>query len=91
MIDLRAPVTEIESNSYILGGEVVFKGTRLPVMHIGKAYVVAGVPMDVILEDYPYLGSHDVLAAAFFCASSEVLQDIMLENGCIDVEKWATP
>jgi uncharacterized protein (DUF433 family) len=48
----------------ILAGEPVFRGSRLSVRHVG---VLAGrESIAIILEDYPYLTSDDVLFAAWY-------------------------
>jgi uncharacterized protein (DUF433 family) len=49
----------------VLGGEPVFKGTRLSVRHIG-GMVRAGVPELEICGDYPQLSSEDIAFAALF-------------------------
>ena len=58
-------LTRIEEKDDILGGNAVFKGTRLPVMHIGKM-ALDGEPIEAITEDYPYLNEDDVSFAKLY-------------------------
>jgi len=55
----------IEEKSLVLGGEAVFKGTRLPVVHIGKSYE-RGETLEHLLEDYPYLTESDIEFARMY-------------------------
>lgn len=48
-----------ERRDDVLGGQRVFAGTRLSVLHVGKM-AVRGVSMQDILDDYPYLSAGDV-------------------------------
>jgi uncharacterized protein (DUF433 family) len=65
-VDLYARgLSRIEENDGILGGEAVFKNTRLPVRHIGKMSV-GGEPINEILLDYPYLREDDVTFARLY-------------------------
>jgi uncharacterized protein (DUF433 family) len=59
----RRGLGSIESRPDVLGGEPVFRGTRLSVRHIG-GMVLAGVPESEIRADYPRLSSDDVAFAA---------------------------
>lgn len=52
----------------ILGGEPVFKGTRLAVRHIGGMHL-RGESVEAILDDYPYLSAEDVAFAAMYAES----------------------
>jgi uncharacterized protein (DUF433 family) len=58
-------LSRIEERKDILGGEAVFKGSRLPVSHIGKMYE-RGESIENILEDYPYLTSDDIRFARLY-------------------------
>jgi uncharacterized protein (DUF433 family) len=49
----------------LVGGEPVFKGTRIPVRHIGLL-ARKDVPLVEILEDYPALDENDVAFARLF-------------------------
>jgi len=49
----------------LVGGESVFKGTRVPVRHVGLL-ARKGVPVAEILEDYPALDEDDVAFARLF-------------------------
>lgn len=62
----RRGLGHVESRPDVLGGEPVFKGTRLSVRHIG-GMVLAGVPEAEICADYPQLSSDDIAFAAL-CA-----------------------
>jgi hypothetical protein len=42
-----------------MGGELVFKGTRISVGHVG-ALAARAIPVEEILEDYPRLSRDDV-------------------------------
>jgi uncharacterized protein (DUF433 family) len=55
----------IEERPTVVGGEAVFKNTRLPVLHVGKMYD-RGESLENILEDYPYLGEDDVKFARLY-------------------------
>lgn len=55
----------IEEREDTLGGEAVFKGSRLSVNHVGKM-VENGEPISNILEDYPYLNEDDVRFAHLY-------------------------
>lgn len=55
----------VTSDPAILGGEPVFRGTRLSVRHIG-AIAERGERLANILEDYPYLSRRDVEFARLF-------------------------
>ena len=55
----------IEEKADILGGEAVFKGSRLSVLHIGKM-VESGEKAENILEDYPNLNDDDIRFAALY-------------------------
>jgi uncharacterized protein (DUF433 family) len=61
----RRGLARIESRRDVLGGEPVFKGTRLSVRHIG-GMVANGVPMEEIREDYPDLSEDDVAFATLY-------------------------
>jgi uncharacterized protein (DUF433 family) len=58
-------LARIEEKDDVLGGEAVFKDSRLPVRHVGKM-VAGGEPISDILEDYPYLTERDVLFAELY-------------------------
>lgn len=55
----------IEEREDTLGGEAVFKDSRLSVNHVGKM-VENGEPITNILEDYPYLNEDDVRFAHLY-------------------------
>ena len=54
-----------EERDDILGGEAVFRDTRLSVAHVGKM-VESGERVSNILEDYPYLNEDDVRFAHLY-------------------------
>jgi uncharacterized protein (DUF433 family) len=58
----RALRRRITSNPETMGGEPVFKGTRISVAHVG-ALASRGRPLQEILEDYPRLSADDVRLA----------------------------
>ena len=65
-VDLYADgLTRIEEREGVLGGEAVFKGTRLSVRHVGKMYY-DGEAIGNILEDYSYLRENDVRFSELF-------------------------
>jgi uncharacterized protein (DUF433 family) len=65
-VDLYAAgLSRIEEKERVLGGEAIFKGTRLPVRHVGKMFE-SGEPLVNILEDYPYLSENDVKFAQLY-------------------------
>ncbi|HJU18125.1 MAG TPA: DUF433 domain-containing protein [Stellaceae bacterium] len=61
----RRGLGRVESRPDVLGGEPVFKGTRLSVRHIG-GMILAGVPKSEIRADYPQLSLDDIAFAALF-------------------------
>lgn len=58
-------LSRVEEKEDVLGGEAVFTGTRLSVLHIGKM-VEGGEPIENILEDYPYLNEDDIKFASLY-------------------------
>jgi uncharacterized protein (DUF433 family) len=65
-VDLYAEgLARIEEKDGVLGGEPVFRGTRLSVRHVGKMYY-DGEAIENIIEDYPYLHENDVKFAELF-------------------------
>jgi uncharacterized protein (DUF433 family) len=58
---------KVLTDASILAGEPVFRGSRLSVRHIGQ--LAARESIDVILEDYPYLTSEDVLFAGRYAVA----------------------
>lgn len=53
----------VVSSLDVLGGEPVFKGTRIPLAHIAGLFA-KNVPLDEIREDYPALSQRDLDYAA---------------------------
>jgi uncharacterized protein (DUF433 family) len=53
----------IVSDPSVLGGEPVFKGTRIPLAHV-SALIAKRVPLREIAEDYPALSLADIAFAA---------------------------
>jgi len=53
----------IVSDPNVLGGEPVFRGTRVPLAHVA-AMIARGVDATEILEDYPALSERDLAYAA---------------------------
>ena len=63
----RRGLRRIESRRDVLGGEPVFRGTRLAVRHIG-GMALGGVPSEEIRADYPELSDDDIAFAAIFAS-----------------------
>jgi uncharacterized protein (DUF433 family) len=65
-VDLYADgLTRIEEKEGVLGGDAVFRDTRLSVAHIGKMYD-KGESAESILSDYPYLRESDIKFARLY-------------------------
>lgn len=60
----------IVSNPDVLGGEPVFRGTRIPLQHVA-ALIRKGVALNEIAEDFPALSSGDLAYARLFSRLSE--------------------
>ncbi|WP_095201121.1 DUF433 domain-containing protein [Mesorhizobium carmichaelinearum] len=58
-------LSRVEEKEDVLGGEAVFTGSRLSVLHIGKM-VDGGERVENILEDYPYLNEDDIKFASLY-------------------------
>jgi uncharacterized protein (DUF433 family) len=58
-------LTRIEERDDILGGEAVFKNSRLPVTHVGKM-IESGETVENIIEDYPYLNEDDIRFSSLY-------------------------
>lgn len=84
----RAPIVECyasglsrsEERNGVLGGEPVFRGTRLPVRHIGKLRVQGEAQSD-ILADYPYLTEADIDFADMYYRANPVMGRPLPESG----------
>jgi uncharacterized protein (DUF433 family) len=59
----------VVSDSEILGGTPVFRGTRVPVYDIA-ASIAAGVSMNEILEGYPSLKAHQLELATLYAEAN---------------------
>jgi uncharacterized protein (DUF433 family) len=64
----RRGLCGVEERDDVLGGEAVFKNSRLSVVHIGKM-ADDGESVVNMLEDYPYLGEADVEFARLYWRS----------------------
>jgi uncharacterized protein (DUF433 family) len=65
-VDLYAEgLSRIEEREGVLGGEAVFRNTRLSVNHIGKMHN-AGESIEDIITDYPYLRENDIAFARLY-------------------------
>ena len=62
----------IEERKDVLGGDAVFRGTRLPVMHVGEIYNRGETAVN-IMEDYPYLNKADIEFAKLYFLSHPAL------------------
>jgi uncharacterized protein (DUF433 family) len=72
-VDLYAKgLTHIEQKEGVLGGEAVFKNTRLSVNHIGKMRE-GGEAVAHIIEDYPYLRQDDIEFARLYFKAHPIL------------------
>jgi uncharacterized protein (DUF433 family) len=58
-------LSRIEEREGVLGGEAVFRNTRLSVRHVGKMHD-GGETVENIIEDYPYLRRNDIVFARLF-------------------------
>jgi uncharacterized protein (DUF433 family) len=58
-------LSRIEEREGVLGGETVFRNTRLSVLHIGKMHD-GGETVESIIEDYPYLYKNDIAFARLY-------------------------
>jgi len=57
----------VVSRPDVLGGEPVFEGTRVSVRHVGEL-ARKGVPLDILLEDFPRLSEPDIEFARIYVA-----------------------
>jgi len=60
----------IVSNPDVMGGEPVFRGTRIPLQHVASLFR-KGVPENEIAEDFPGLSSRDLAYARLFSRLGE--------------------
>ncbi len=54
----------------VLGGEPVFRGTRIPLQHVASLFR-KGIPENEIMEDFPGLGARDLAYARLFSRLGE--------------------
>jgi uncharacterized protein (DUF433 family) len=72
-VDLYAEgLSRIEEREGVLGGEAVFRNTRLSVNHIGKMRD-NGESIEEIIKDYPYLRKDDIDFAQLHCKAHPVV------------------
>jgi uncharacterized protein (DUF433 family) len=84
-VDLyRDGLKKIEENSNVLGGEPVFRNTRLSVLHVGKMFE-RGETLENILEDYPYLEGDDVRFAQLYYRAHPAVGRPRVNAGADDV------
>jgi uncharacterized protein (DUF433 family) len=58
----KRPIDEIvTSNPNVLGGRIVFRGTRVPVEAVFEN-LADGMSLDAILQEFPTLDRNDVVA-----------------------------
>jgi uncharacterized protein (DUF433 family) len=67
---LRWGKRRIISSREVLGGEPVFRGTRIPLQHVASLFR-KGVPEPEIMEDFPSLNSRDLAYARLFSRIGE--------------------
>jgi uncharacterized protein (DUF433 family) len=87
----RAPLVECyaaglsrsEDRKGLMGGEAVFRGTRLPVRHIGKLRA-EGESLEEILLDYNYLTESDIDFAEMYYRAHPALGRPRTERGGAD-------
>jgi uncharacterized protein (DUF433 family) len=60
----------VVSSPEVLGGEPVFRGTRIPLQHVASLFR-KGVPEKEIMEDFPGLGTRDLAYARLFSRFGE--------------------
>src|ERR1035437_10217588 len=60
----------VVSSPEVLGGEPVFRGTRIPLQHVASLFR-KGVPEKEIMEDFPGLGARDLAYARLFSRFGE--------------------
>lgn len=65
-------LSRIEEKDEVLGGNAVFRGTRLSVHHVGKM-LENGANRYHILEDYPYLSKNDLDFAELYCRAHPIV------------------
>jgi len=65
-------LSRIEEREGVLGGEAVFRNTRLSVNHIGKMRD-NGEPIEEIIKDYPYLHRNDIDFAQLYWKAHPVI------------------
>jgi len=88
-VDLYASgLSHIEEKEGTLGGEAVFKNTRLSVRHIGMMSD-SGEPTESILSDYPYLREDDVTFARLYHKAHPIVGRPRFGAEAIDVENVA--
>ena len=60
----------VVSSPEVLGGEPVFRGTRIPVQHVASLFRKS-VPEQEIVEDFPSLSERDLAYARLFSRLGE--------------------
>jgi uncharacterized protein (DUF433 family) len=84
-VDLYAAgLSRIEEKEGTLGGEAVFKNTRLSVRHVGKMSA-DGEPAESILSDYPYLREDDIQFARLYHKAHPTVGRPRTSAGTFDV------
>jgi uncharacterized protein (DUF433 family) len=82
-VDLYAAgLSRIEEKEGTLGGEAVFKNTRLSVRHVGK--MSEGEPTESILLDYPYLRADDIQFARLYHEAHPAVGRPRIGAGAVD-------
>lgn len=75
-------LSRVEEKDDVLGGEAVFKDSRLPVAHVGKM-LENGESVQNILEDYPYLDEGDIEFAKLYCRAHPSIGRPRLDAGAV--------
>jgi len=87
-VDLYADgLSRIEEKEGTLGGEAVFKDTRLSVRHVGKMSA-EGEPAESILLDYPYLRADDIKFARLYHEAHPAVGRPRRSAGAVDVANY---
>src|SRR5262249_939864 len=74
----------VEEREGVLGGETVFKGTRISVRHIGTVFR-KGESIGNILEDHPVLTENDIHFADLYTRAHPITGRPRTRGGVADV------
>jgi uncharacterized protein (DUF433 family) len=74
--------TRITQNAAVMGGKPCIRGMRVTVGMI-VAQIGAGLTIDQLLADYPYLDRDDVLEALGYAAWRAQEREVALADSCV--------